>query len=178
MVLLRISNIVSQHIKTPLPPQRSQKKHSMYWHKSSKIFFNLNLNYSRSSIWTGNCTMNPKIDPCSLNIAQPISKKGIKSLWQSSVRLLSCQGSLIVTIPAVHSAYRYLKVSHRIHFYKGSCYTAWMWYILLNELLLQQSSAVLSGRYGLQFLIVHQLCDCVSGSLITIFSYCSSMFCI
>ena len=27
-----------------------------------------------------NCTMNPKIDPCSLNIAQPISKKGIKSL--------------------------------------------------------------------------------------------------
>ena len=31
---------------------------------------------------------------------------------------------------------------------------------------------------GLQFLIVHQLCDCVSGSLITIFSYCSSMFCI
>ena len=107
----------------------------------------INLNYSRSSIWTGNCTMNPKIDPCSLNIAQPISKKGIKSLWQSSVRLLSCQGSLIVTIPAVHSAYRYLKVSHRIHFYKGSCYTAWMWYILLNELLLQQSSAVLNGRY-------------------------------
>ena len=105
------------------------------------------LNYSRNSIWTGNCTMNPKIDPCSLNIAQPISKKGIKSLWQSSERLLSCQGSLIVTIPTVHSAYRYLKVSHRIHFYKGSCYTAWMWYILLNELLLQQSSAVLSGRY-------------------------------
>ena len=31
---------------------------------------------------------------------------------------------------------------------------------------------------GLQFLIVHQLCDCMSGSLITIFSYCSSMFCI
>ena len=107
----------------------------------------INLNYSRSSIWTGNCTMNPKIDPCSLNIAQPISKKGIKSLWQSSERLLSCQGSLIVTIPAVHSAYRYLKVSHRVQFYKGSCYTAWMWYILLNELLLQQSSAVLSGRY-------------------------------
>ena len=107
----------------------------------------ISLNYSRNSIWTGNCTMNPKIDPCSLNIAQPIAQKGIKSLWQSSERLLSCQGSLIVTIPAVHSAYRYLKVSHRIHFYKGSCYTAWMWYILLNELLLQQSSAILNGRY-------------------------------
>ena len=63
--------------------------------------------------------MNPKIDPCSLNIAQPIAQKGIKSLWQSSERLLSCQGSLIVTIPAVHSAYRYLKVSHRIHFSKS-----------------------------------------------------------
>ena len=95
----------------------------------SQAKFKIILNYSRSSIWTGNCTMNPKIDPCSLNIAQPISKKGIKSLWQSSVRLLSCQGSLIVTIPAVHSAYRYLKVSHRIHFYKGSCYTVWMWYL-------------------------------------------------
>lgn len=105
------------------------------------------INYLGNSIWTGNCTMNPKIDPCSLNISQPISKKGIKSLWQSSERLLSCQGSLIVTIPAVHSAYRYLKVSDRIHFYKGSCYTAWMWYILLNALLLQQSSAVLNGWY-------------------------------
>ena len=48
----------------------------------------------------------------------------IKSLWQSSKQLLGYQGSLIVAIPAVHSAYRYLKVSHRIHSYKGSCYTA------------------------------------------------------
>ena len=31
---------------------------------------------------------------------------------------------------------------------------------------------------GLQFLIVHRLCDCVTGSLIIIFSYCSSIFCI
>ena len=107
----------------------------------------LNLDYSRNSIWTDNCTMNPKIDPCSLNIALQSQKKGIKSLWQSSEQLLSCQGTLIVAIPTVHSAYRYLKVSHRIHFYKGSYYTAWMWYILLNELLLQQSSAVLNGRY-------------------------------
>ena len=135
----------------------------------------INLNYSRNSIWTDNCIMNLKIDPCSYNITQLTCQKGIKSLWQSSEQLLNCQGSLIVAIPAVHSACRYLKVSHRIHSYKGSCYTAWMWYILLNELLLQQSSAVLSGRYGLQFLIVHQLCDCVSGSLITIFSANASL---
>ena len=32
------------------------------------------------ALGTDNCTMNSKIDPCSLNIAQPISKKGIKSL--------------------------------------------------------------------------------------------------
>ena len=88
-----------------------------------------------------------KIDPCSHNITQLTRQKGIKSLWQSPEQLLSCQGSLIVAAPAVHSAYRYLKVSHRIHSYKGSCYTAWMWYILLNELLLQQSSAVLNGQY-------------------------------
>ena len=75
----------------------------------------ISLNYSRNSIRTDNCTMNPKIDPCSLNIAQAISKNDIKSLWQSSERLLSCQGSLIVAIPTVHSAYRYWKVSHRIH---------------------------------------------------------------
>ena len=105
------------------------------------------LNYSRNSIWTDNCTMNLKIDPCSYNITQLTCQKGIKSPWQSSKQLLGCQGSLIVAIPTVHSAYRYLKMSHRIHSYKGSCYTAWMWYILLNELLLQQSSAVLSGRY-------------------------------
>mgnify|MGYP006912450571 FL=1 len=48
----------------------------------------------------------------------------IKSLWQSSKQLLGYQGSLIVAIPAVHSAYRYLKVSHRIHSYKGSYCTA------------------------------------------------------
>ena len=107
----------------------------------------INLNYSRNSIWTDNCTMNLKIDPCSYNITQLTCQKGIKSLWHSSEQLLNCQGSLIVAIPAVHSACRYLKVSHRIHSYKGSCYTVWMWYILLNELLLQQSSAVLNGQY-------------------------------
>ena len=48
----------------------------------------------------------------------------IKSLWQSSKQLLGYQGSLIVAIPTVHSAYRYLKMSHRIHSYKGSCCTA------------------------------------------------------
>ena len=107
----------------------------------------INLNYSRNSIWTDNSTINLKIDPCSHNITQLTRQKGIKSLWQSSEQLLSCQCSLIVAIPAVHSACRYLKVSHRIHSYKGSCYTVWMWYILLNELLLQQSSAILNGRY-------------------------------
>ena len=109
--------------------------------------YKLSLNYSRNSVWTDNCAMNLKIDPCSHNTAQLTRQKGIKSLWQSSEQLLSCQGSLIVAIPAVRSAYRYLKVSHRIHSYKGSCYTTWMWYILLNGLLLQQSSAVLNGRY-------------------------------
>ena len=105
------------------------------------------MNYSRNSIWTDNCAMNLKIDPCSHNITQLTRQKGIKFLWKISEHLLSCQGSLIVAIPAAHSAYRYLKVSHRIHSYKGSCYTTWMWYILLNGLLLQQSSAVLNGRY-------------------------------
>ena len=38
-------------------------------------------------------------------------------------QLLSYQGSLIVAIPAVHSSYRYLKVSHRIHSYRGNCCT-------------------------------------------------------
>ena len=116
--------------------------------QATAIFLSLfNLNYSRNSIWTDNCTMNLKIDPCSHNITQLTRQKGIKSPWQSSDQLLSCQGSLIAAIPAVHSAYRYLKESHWIHPYKGSCYTAWIWYILLNELLLQQSSAVLNGRY-------------------------------
>ena len=105
------------------------------------------LNYSRNSIWIDNSTMNLKIDPCSHNITQLTRQKGIKSLWQSSEQLLSCQCSLIVAIPAVHSACRYLKVSHRIHSYRGNCCTVWMWYILLNELLLQQSSAILNGRY-------------------------------
>ena len=105
------------------------------------------LNYSRNSIWIDNSTMNLKIDPCSHNITQLTRQKGIKSLWLSSEQLLSCQCSLIVAIPAVHSACRYLKVSHRIHSYRGNCCTVWMWYILLNELLLQQSSAILNGRY-------------------------------
>ena len=117
-----------------------------YWECTNPELFTEQY-HSRNSIWTDNCIMNLKIDPCSYNITQLTCLKGIKSLWQSSEQLLNCQGSLIVAIPAVHSACRYLKVSHRIHSYKGSCYTAWMWYILLNELLLQQSSAVLSGRY-------------------------------
>ena len=123
-----------------------------------RIFWIFILNYSRNSIWSDNCAMNLKIDPCSHNITQLTRQKGIKSLWQSSEQLLSCQCSLIVAIPAVHSAYRYLKVSHRIHSYKGSYCTAWMWYILLNELFLQQSSAVLNGRY---------LCDVFVCLLIT-----------
>lgn len=112
-----------------------------------RIFWIFILNYSRNSIWIDNSTMNLKIDPCSHNITQLTRQKGIKSLWQSSEQLLSCQCSLIVAIPAVHSACRYLKVSHRIHSYRGNCCTVWMWYILLNELLLQQSSAILNGRY-------------------------------
>ena len=44
---------------------------------------------------------------------------GAESLSQSSEQLLSCQGSLIVAIPAVHLAYRYLKLSYRIHSYIG-----------------------------------------------------------
>lgn len=110
-------------------------------------YIKFTLNYSRNSIWIDNSTMNLKIDPCSHNITQLTRQKGIKSLWQSSEQLLSCQCSLIVAIPAVHSACRYLKVSHRIHSYRGNCCTVWMWYILLNELLLQQSSAILNGRY-------------------------------
>ena len=51
--------------------------------------------------------MKLKIDPCSHNIAQFLRQKGVKSLSQSSEQLLSCQGSLIVAIPAVHLAYRY-----------------------------------------------------------------------
>lgn len=120
--------------------------YTSFYHMSTKTLI-LFLNYSRNSIWTDNCTMNLKIDPCNHNITQLTRQKGIKSPWQSSEQLLSCQGSLIVAIPAVHSAYRYLKVSQWIHSYKGSCYTAWIWYILLNELLLQQSSAVLNGQY-------------------------------
>ena len=84
--------------------------------------------------------MNWKNDPCSHNFSQFVRKKGIKSLWRVSEQLSGCQGSLTVAIPAVHSACRYLKVSHRIHSYRGNCCTVWMWYILLNELLLQQSS--------------------------------------
>ena len=115
--------------------------------KSLLLRNRLILNYSRNRIWTDNSTMNLKIAPYRHNITQLTRQKGIKSLWQSQEQLLSCQGSLIVAIPTVYLAYWYLKVSHRIHSYKGSCYTAWMWYTLLNELLLLQSSAVLNGRY-------------------------------
>ena len=105
------------------------------------------LNYSRNSIWIKNWTMNPKIVPYSHNPPRYPCQKGIVSLWQISEQWLSCQGSLIASIPAVHSICQYLKKSHRTHSYKDSYYTAWMLYILLNELLLQQSSAVLNGRY-------------------------------
>ena len=74
-------------------------------------------------------------------------KKGVKSLWQGFERLSSCQGSLIVAIPAASAVCWYYIESHRTHSYKGNCYTAWMLYIFLNVLLLQQSSAVLNGRY-------------------------------
>ena len=47
-------------------------------------FSKINLNYSRNSIWSDNCAMNLKIDPCSHNITQLTRQKGIKSLWQSS----------------------------------------------------------------------------------------------
>ena len=56
--------------------------------------------------------------------------------------MLNCQGSLIVAVPTVHSVCRYLKTSHKIPSYIGRCYTAWMWYILLNELLFTSTSAV------------------------------------
>ena len=120
---------------------------SCYFYYDCLQTLKINLNYSRNNIWTDNCTMRLKIDPCSHNITQFLRQKGAKSLCQSSELLLSFQGSLTVAIPTVHLAYRYLKLSDRIHFYKGNYYTAWMWYILLNELLLQQSSAVLNGRY-------------------------------
>lgn len=41
----------------------------------------INLNYSRNSIWTANCTMNLKINPCSHNTTQLTHQKGIKSFW-------------------------------------------------------------------------------------------------
>ena len=56
--------------------------------------------------------MNLKIDSCSHNITQLTLLKGYKiPVAEFRVQLLSCQGSLIVAIPAAHSAYRYLKVS-------------------------------------------------------------------
>ena len=40
-----------------------------------------------------------------------------RDMTESSKQLLGYQGSLIVAIPTVHSAYRYLKMSHKIHSY-------------------------------------------------------------
>ena len=57
------------------------------------------------------------------------------------------EGSLIVAIPAVSVACWYFPVFRRTLSYTGSCYTAWMLYILLNGLPLRQSSAVLNGWY-------------------------------
>ena len=107
----------------------------------------INLNYSWISIRPNNCTMSSKIDSGSSNYSEIICQKGIKSLWQFLEELFSCQGSLIVAIPAVHTVCWYLPAFHKTHFCRGSCYTAWMWYIFLSGLLLQQSSAVLNGRY-------------------------------
>ena len=107
----------------------------------------IGLNYSWISIRPNNCTMSSKIDSGSSNYSEIICQKGIKSLWQFLEELFSCQGSLIVAIPAVHTVCWYLPAFHKTHFCRGSCYTAWMWYILLSGLFLQQSSAVLNGRY-------------------------------
>ena len=62
-----------------------------------------NLNYSWISIRPNNCTMSSKIDSGSSNYSEIICQKGIKSLWQFLEELFSCQGSLIVAIPAVHT---------------------------------------------------------------------------
>ena len=64
---------------------------------------NLILNYSWISIRPNNCTMSSKIDFGSSNYSEIICQKGIKSLWQFLEELFSCQGSLIVAIPAVHT---------------------------------------------------------------------------
>ena len=61
------------------------------------------LNYSWISIRPNNCTMSSKIDSGSSNYSEIICQKGIKSLWQFLEELFSCQGSLIVAIPAVHT---------------------------------------------------------------------------
>ena len=63
----------------------------------------LDLNYSWISIRPNNCTMSSKIDSGSSNYSEIICQKGIKSLWQFLEELFSCQGSLIVAIPAVHT---------------------------------------------------------------------------
>ena len=63
----------------------------------------INLNYSWISIRPNNCTMSSKIDSGSSNYSEIICQKGIKSLWQFLEELFSCQGSLIVAIPAVHT---------------------------------------------------------------------------
>ena len=63
----------------------------------------VSLNYSWISIRPNNCTMSSKIDSGSSNYSEIICQKGIKSLWQFLEELFSCQGSLIVAIPAVHT---------------------------------------------------------------------------
>ena len=63
----------------------------------------IGLNYSWISIRPNNCTMSSKIDSGSSNYSEIICQKGIKSLWQFLEELFSCQGSLIVAIPAVHT---------------------------------------------------------------------------
>ena len=65
--------------------------------------YKLILNYSWISIRPNNCTMSSKIDSGSSNYSEIICQKGIKSLWQFLEELFSCQGSLIVAIPAVHT---------------------------------------------------------------------------
>ena len=65
-------------------------------------------------------------------------------LWSLIKLLWNCQGTLIVSIPTVQTADGYLPMSCRTPFYKDSCYTVWMWWILLNGLPLQQFLSALS----------------------------------
>ena len=83
----------------------------------------------------------------SLEINQVIRKNGQTSPLESDWVTLNCQGTLIVAIPTVRSVAGCSPVSRRIPFYRDSCCTAWMWYILLNGLLSQQFLSALIEWY-------------------------------